>query len=248
MGQAKKRGTYEERVQQAKKKNLTAKELFGENTRYKDTTNPFRVVGERQSWDASGGKGPMAVFTVTHEVKKLINTIETEPVQYHTKLIKSDWDAIENKMRQTHTAKNLSPEYLVGFFMAIVPTKSIEIANGITGKGMVGPNPPKGTDDYDWSDQVQKAKDKYQMTVLNDNFVMLAAYCSPDMVWDHCKRVFKYFNYAAVAFSNPLNFEILAEDCQWQAVWNGKLKFSDVSKLVYGPDVLKAMATHNTKH
>lgn len=232
----------------ARKKNFTAKELFGENTRYKDTTNPFRLEGKIHSWDASGGKSPTPVFTVAHEVKKLINTIESEPVRYSTRTIKSDWDTIEQGMRQRYATANLTPEYLAGFFMAIVPTKDIKIANGITGKGMVGPNPPKGTDEYDWSDQVQKAKDKYQMTVLNDNFVMLATYCTPDMVWGHCETVFKYFNYAAVAFSNPLNFEILAEDCQWQALWNGKLKFNDISELVYGPDVLKAMATHNTTH
>ena len=66
------------------------------------------------------------------------------------------------------------------------------------------------------------------------------------MVWARCETVFKYFNYAAVAFSNPLSFEILSENCQFQAVWNGKMNMSDVRDVKYGPNVLEAMATHGT--
>ena len=216
----------------AKKTHYSAKELFGKSTTWteSDTAGGF-TTGQPVMWDASGGTSPFAVFSQAHETKKLIKIIEDEPVKYSTRAIKQDWDQLLPEIsKPRHSA-----EMVAGYFMAIVPAKVQQVGHK-QARGVLARQPAAGLTDSQWTDQLDRVREDFAITPLKDDFVLMASYCTPDRVWANFRKVTDHFHYAVVAFSNTIKFQVLAEDCQWQAVWNGERDFDDVTDL--GPTLV----------
>jgi len=219
------RGKARQRARaKARKTHYTNKELFGENTQWNKTDAAGNAsTGKRWMWDALGGQSPFAMFSQANETKKLIKTIEEDPVNYSTKAIKKDWDAIYPEI----STPRHSMDMVAGYFMAILPVQKRQIGHKRV-LGLVTRVPAPGKTKSQWSDELDSISDRFAITPLKEGFVLLSSYCTPDLVWDHFCEVTDHLHYAAVAFSNTINFGVLAENCQWQAVWNGKREFSDV--------------------
>ena len=211
----------------AKKTHFSAKELFGKSTKWTepDTAMGF-TTGQAVMWDATGGKSPFAVFSQAHETKKLIKIIEEEPVKYSTKAIKQDWDQLLPEISKPRHAADM----VAGYFMAILPSQTRQVGDKQV-RGVLARPIAAGLNDSQWCDQLDRVREDFAITPLKDDFVLMASYCTPDRVWENFRKVTDHFHYAVVAFSNTIKFQVLAEDCHWQAVWNGKREFADVTDL-----------------
>lgn len=222
------RGKARQRARaKARKTHYTAKELFGENSKWNKVDAAGNTsTGKRWMWDALGGQSPFAMFSQAHETAKLIKMMEEDPVNYSTKAIKKDWDAIYPEI----STPRHSMEMVAGYFMAIVPAYKQQIGHK-QAMGLVIRPPAPGKTTSQWSDHLDSIRERFGIKPLKEGFVLMGSYCTPDLVWEHFCEVSDHFAYAAVAFSNTIKFQVLAEDCQWQAVWNGKREFSDVTDL-----------------
>ena len=150
----------------------------------KNSTAPQMIPGKPFKLPVAMTMGDTSVvsFDLLTEFKKMHNVVTGDITAYNTRANKIDFDAM-----------NWGNDG--GCFIAVLPKK---------GRGF-----------YSFHNDVAKSQailDQLKVISLDDNWVMVSAFCTPDYAWQHYNDVADSFAYAYIGYSTMRNLAPLSEN------------------------------------
>jgi hypothetical protein len=131
------------------------------------------------------------LFMLPHEVDKVTNMLKSDPPVENIRANKVDFDSLWDKGD-------------AGFIMAVVPAH--KMSNNQTNWAALKPN-------------VQNVIKKFKNVRLNNNYMLLSAFCSADNGYKHFEELADSFACVWIAYSTPENLSTLLENVNLIRDW-----------------------------